>query len=233
MFADAPEHFCNAPENLNPDPDFTPGDWPVPDPFAVRTVYYQRLSEMVTEEGVSSADRLQTIGIGEVRCTILKNETAEVLGYFRNFFGSMRLGKQGPEQMSMIVDINSLDTGVPGRNHRILDFFFQSSKPEWGTALLSFDRFDLQGEKWAAWDDGLAHPIRAQGTIEMNGVKQPVAADLNVWRSQRTWIAESREPIQLQIMDFNFGERVYAMMKSCNHKSVSNKVQVKVKLYLK
>ena len=46
-------------------------------------------------------------------------------------------------------------------------------------------------------------------------------------------MVETREPVRLLLSDFEFGDRVYELMKACNHKSIGTAVEVKVSLYFK
>lgn len=233
VLAEAPEHFSNPTENINPDPNHVPGEWPFPDPFEATTIYQTKKKELSAAFSPDDAENLFLLGIGEISFTTLKNETATVTGYFRNYAGAVRMAKKGPETVEVLVDINSIDTGVPGRNNRILDLFFQSQKAEFGTAVLRFDRFYLRGKSRKKLEDGKVHPIEAAGVITLNGVTRPIAAALEIQKAKGAWVVKSPTPIELLISDFAFGNRVYELMKSCNHKSLGNRVKVSVELYFR
>ena len=227
------EHFHNDPKNIDPDPAYIPGDHALPEVFASRT-YYQAQKDKLAEGGsVLSIDRLFTIGSGEVTFAAIKNESAEVLGHFRNYFGTVDLKDGLPARMDMLIDINSLDTSVPGRNNRIMDLFFQSAKPEFGTAVIAFDRFDLNGKGLDLLQDGNEHGIGVSGHITLNGVDRPLTAQLTVQKKGLTWSAKTTEPIELLLTDFGFEERIPEFLKSCNHRSLGNRVAVTVHLYLR
>jgi hypothetical protein len=231
--AEVPEHFYNAPENINPDPNYTPGDWPLPEVFEAKTLYQAKKSELIETADLSDQDHLFTLGWGEIRFTNLKNETAPVMGYFRNYSGIATVGSAGPRNVTVLVDINSLDTGVPGRNNRILAIFFESVKPELGAAQIEFDQFDLDARSWSDLSEGAPQEIEAAGTISLNGSVQPISARLIIQKQGDTWSVKNAEPITLKISDFGFGDRVYDLVKSCNHNSLSNAVEVNVELYLR
>jgi len=224
-----PRHYYNAAENLNPDPAYIPGDFAQADKFAARNAYYQTKATLV--EGFTGAEAV-TLGTGEVTFKIAKNETASVLGYFREYLGVLTLGAAGPERMEMILNINSLETGVPGRNGRILDLFFESMKPELGTADVVFDQFEVPGV-WESWALGETRSVAASGNLTLDGVTRPVSARLSVIRQGTSWKVESEAPLMLNPSDFEFGNRIYDLMKSCNHKSIGNAVEIKVKLELR
>ena len=229
----APEHFYNDPANINTDPSYVPGDYPMEDTNDART-YYQIKKEDITK----SVDPLAgsaafTLDLGEISFKAIKNESAEVMGYFRNYFGVVQYTDKGFEKIRLIIDINSLDTAVPGRNNRILKLFFQSMKPELGTSEVVFDSFDGQGKSLAEFSDGQEHPLKAVGKVILNGTTQKISAILNVTKNNDAWKIETQEPISLLISDFNFGDRPYVLMKECNHKAIGNHVTVKSTLYFK
>ena len=228
-----PEHFYNPPENLNPDPSYTPGDYALPELHAARVIFQNVKEELTKQESLLDSNRLFTLNAGEITFTAVKNEKAEVLGYFRNFFGALTLAGGEPVRMDLVIDVNSLDTAVPGRNNRILDIFFQSAKPELGTARIVFDVFELGGLSFAALQDGSEHAISASGKIVLNQSEQPIRAALTVQKTGAVWSVTTAQPLDLSIADFNFGQRVYDLMKACNHKALGNTVKIKTQLYLK
>lgn len=231
--AEAPEHYYNPPENINPDSNYTPGDFPLADIAQSEMVYHAKKTELAAKQDVTNPKHVTTLGSGEITFSSIKNETKPVLGYFHDFWGLAVLGENGPESVELVIDVNSLDTGVPGRNHRILNLFFESMKPEWGTVVVNFSSFDLGGLGWADFTDGVTHSLSAAGTVILNGVTRPITVKLNAAVQNNTWVIESAEPLKLLISDFDFGERTLELMRSCNHASLGNAVEIKVKLYFK
>ena len=230
---EVPEHYYNDPANIHPDPDYTPGDFLLGDVYAAKTIYFLKkgvLAESLIEGGEGA---VSTLGLGEITFSSVKNESAEVLGYFRDYLAVVSMGKKGPDRLEMLIDINSLDTAVPGRNNRILKLFFHSIKGELGHAVVVFDQFDYGKSSFKSWREGKTNSIRASGSIMLNGVAREISATLDVTPKNRGWVVETREPIALLISDFQFGNRVYDLMKSCNHKSIGNTVGVRVQLYFK
>ena len=223
--AGAPAHYYNDPRNLNPDPNYRPGDYPMEDTNLARAMYTERKLELAHR--LDQGGYIATLGVGEIAFSSLKNESASVLGYFRNYFGIAKIGKQGVESVELVIDINSLDTAIPGRNNRILRLFFQSMKPEYGTAVISLKRFEPAGERKGA------RLVRASGEIRLNGVTKPLQARLAYHQENETWHVDTVAPIELKISDFNFGGRIYDLMKSCNHKSIANLVTVNAHLRLR
>ena len=230
-YAEAPEHYTNPPENINTTPNYIPGPWPMPDIFAAKTAYELNKQEwkedLVEEEGL-----LYTLGIGEIAYSSIKNETATVLGYFRNYTGFAKVEDGKLKRMQMMIDVNSMDTGVPGRNHRILEIFFESMNPEFGKASITFDKFKKM-KKLEKWKDGKVHEFKAFGSLTFHGTMRPIRADLKVQYLAGSWKVTTKKPIDIFISDYKLGEQALKLMKVCNHKSLGNKVEVKTELYFR
>jgi len=227
------EHYYNDPSNIHSDPDYTPGEFPLGDIYAAKTIYFLK-KEVLAESLMNGGEGVvSTLGVGEVSFSIAKNESAEVLGYFRDYLAVISMDKEGPERMEMLIDINSLDTAVPGRNNRILNFFFRSMESDLGNAVVVFDQFDLGKIRFKSWREGQTYSIRTSGSIVLNGVARNISATLDVTPKNRGWVVETQEPVQILISEFQFGNRVYDLLKSCNHKSLGNTVGVRVQLYFK
>jgi len=217
---DAPEHFLNSPENINSNPDYTPGDYPLPDINDAKTFYQSQKDELLSAADPTAGNTAFTLGAGELSFTSIKNETAKVLGYFRNYLGSIKTANNGWESIKLVVDINSLDTAVPGRNNRILDLFFQSMTPELGTAVVTFGSFDVA--EGVDISDGEEHDVVASGSISLNTISRNIQAKLSVQKSDQTWVVETAEPIEVMLSDFDYSDNAYTLMKECNHQWSQN-----------
>ena len=234
LHAEAPAHFKNPPENLNPDPAYVPGDYALAEMSASRTVYHAKKTELAGDLESGYSGVLTTLAAGEISFVSTKNETASVPGSFHDFFGVAKFNADGSFQdLRLLIDINSLDTGVPGRNNRLLNILFESMKPDFGTAEIHFDKLDSSGKKLSDAADGESIESQASGTITLHGTTREITAALFLKKQGTLWIVETREPVKLLISDFGFEERVYELMKACNHKSIGNSVGVNVKLYFK
>jgi len=230
--AQAPDHYYNPIENINPDPNYTPGNYPLEDTNVARSLFHIEKDELIASATEAGANSLVTLGMGEITFKSIKNETASVLGYFRNYFGVMTLGEGGAD-FKILIDVNSLDTGVPGRNNRILNLFFESMSPKLGFSSIHFDQIELGAENLEMLADGASHSVKASGIISLNGVSKSISANLIVQQQNGTWRVETAEPISLLISDFAFGDKAYTLMQSCNHKALGNLVMISVKLYFR
>lgn len=226
--AEAPEHYFNKKENLDPDPAYVPGDYPAPDTAAAKKAYEERAAKIA----VGGDKTLKVQEGGELTFGIAKNEQKRVFGYFRKYAGAVALGASGPEKVELVIDVNSIDTAVAGRDHRIMDILLQSMKPEYGTAVLVFDKFDMGGK---SWDDAVKEgaPIVASGSLTVNDKSNPVKTKLSVTQEGDVYTVETTDKVLIKLSDYGYGERPYALMKACNHVSMGNVVDLAVNVKLK
>jgi polyisoprenoid-binding protein YceI len=228
---DSATHFHNDPKYLHPDPAYVPGDYPLEEVGNARAVYYFRKSELAS--AVKEPNTVVTLDVGEITFTSVKDLIAPVQGYFRQFFGVMRLQNGVPASVDLVVDINSLDTAVPGRNNRILNVFFESMRPELGTAELKFTKLAYEKKELARHRDHTPAVVKATGTMTMNGVTRDITAIVRIGKEGNTWVVESVQPVTLLMSDYAFGSRVFELMKICNHRSIANAVTVDVQMYFR
>jgi polyisoprenoid-binding protein YceI len=228
---DSTTHFKNDPRYINPDPNYVPGDYPLAEVGNARAVYHFKKAELA--QAALEENTAVSLDVGEIKFTSIKDATIPVEGYFRSYFGVIRFERRTISSVEMVIDINSLDTAVPGRNNRILNVFFESMRPELGTAELRFTSIELENGSLSDLRDGASVTARASGTITMNDVARDLRANIRIGRQRNTWVVESAQPIMLLISDFGFGGRVAELMKVCNHRSVGNAVNVHVKLYFR
>ncbi len=226
------DYFYNPPEFVREDPNYTPGDYPLEDTNQARMAYYLQKDELADAFEKDPA-LLVSLDTGEITFTSVKNGSKPVQGYFKNYFATAKLGPTGIQSFKMIVDVNSLDTAVPGRNNRILDLLFQSMRPEFGTAVFNLENADPGVGPVDKLEPGKQYPMKAEGNLTLNGITKPVTVSLLIQKNQGVWKAETSESFVLKLSDFGFTERAYALMKACNHKSLKNEVEIRVKLYFK
>jgi hypothetical protein len=225
---DSTTHFLNSPQYVNPDPNYVPGDYPLAEVANARAVYHTLKQGL--ENAVHDEQSAVTVNAGEVAWTSIKDSTKPVLGYFRNYFGVLKWSKKGIENAEIVIDVNSLDSAVPGRNNRILNIFFESMKPEFGAAELKLTKFDLDEKGMRMLEAGTSQNVTATGTLSLNGVTNEASVLLKLSKKGRTWFVETVGPLTILITDHGFGGRVFALMKECNHRSLANAVRVSAKL---
>lgn len=234
LWADQPvEHFYNDPNYIEVDPNYTPGSFPLSDVNDARTYFYIKKAELVKPEDSLKWGRLFSLGLGKLTFTSLKNKTVPVLGYFRSYSAILDYDQNRLIRLQMVIDVNSLDTAVPGRNNRLLGIFFKSMTPSLGTAIVDLDQLDMKGESLQVFGDGKSRKVFARGSILLNEVVRPIEVELEVVKTEETWVVKMVEPLNLMISDFGFGDRVYELLRSCNHKSISNAVKINAELYFK
>lgn len=230
LTGDSLKSFANEPKFIHPDPNFNPGDFPLAEVGNARVTYYNKKYKWLKTLDANSS---VTVDIGEIFVTAMKNETNPVLGYFRSYFGILRTNEKGIASADILIDVNSYDSGVPGRNNRILNIFFESMKLENSAIEVKFNQFETDTKDLNELADGHYHIVKANGTLMMNGVTKNISASVSVKKDKNTWMAETVHPVVVLISDFAFGDKANALMKSCNHKSIGNAVKVDCKLFFR
>ena len=106
-WAQVPDHYFNDPKLINPDPNYTPGDYPLQDINDAKTFYQIAKEELITSGDALKGNLAFSLGLGEITYSSIKNETANVLGYFRNY--SAVLQKDGKELKKLTISIVSFE----------------------------------------------------------------------------------------------------------------------------
>ncbi|HWP81143.1 MAG TPA: YceI family protein [Bacteroidota bacterium] len=231
LVGDSTTYFQNDPKYIHPDTTYVPGDYPLAEVGNARAVYYTLRQEL--ERAVVDPTALVSLPSGEIAWTSFKDGGKSVLGYFRNYFGVVRLTSKGITEATLVIDVNSLDSAIPGRNNRILNFFFESMKPEFGTAELKLTQFRMKEGSLKQAEGGKEQAVEASGTLTLNGVTKEITTSLALVKQGKTWSITTRVPLTLLISDYAFGARVFTLMKECNHRSLGNLVKVNAKLFFR
>lgn len=227
--AGAPAHYFIKKEDINPDPKFVPGDYPMPDATAAKATF-KAAAMAVTKAAGAKAMVAQPKG--ELTFGIAKNEKKRVFGYFREYAAVVKTGANGPEQVDVVIDLNSLDTAVVGRDNRIKKLVFEAMKPELGFAKLTLNKLDMGAKTWAdAAKEEIT--ITGKGTLTANKVTKPIMAKMTVKKEGDAYTVEAADPILIKLSDFGYDSRIYALIKACNHKSIGNVVDLGFNLKLK
>jgi len=60
----------------------------------------------------------------------------------------------------------------------------------------------------------------------VNGTVRPLKTRLEIKKDGSALSVELVNPVKLSISDLGFGDRTYALLKACNHKSMGNVVDL-------
>ena len=227
---DAPEQFLNPPENINPDPNYVPGDYALPDLSGALSFFAtarKRLDEMEIQKG----DKLFRLKrAGEIRVTVTKNQTIPVLAYFHEFDGYI-LFRQGVfSETKLIISLNSWDTAVPGRDNRVRALLFESMLPEKAIATLHLTHIGSDLIELDKLKDQSPLTVEVSGVLAIGGIVKPVRPMIEIDWGHGKWKVKQAKPLEILISDFGFGEKALTLMKACNHKSISNKISIEWEL---
>ena len=230
---DAPEHFINPPENINPDPNYVPGDYALPDLTQALSFFAtarRRLDAMEIQKG----DKLFRLKkTGEIRVTVTKNQTIPVLAYFHDFDGYI-LFRQGVfSETKLIISLNSWDTAVPGRDNRVRALLFESMLPEKAIATLHLTHIGSDLIELDKLQDQSPLTVEVSGVLAIGGIVKPVRAMIEIDWGHGKWKVKQAKPLEILISDFGFGEKALTLMEACNHKSIANKISIEWELEFK
>lgn len=226
---DPPEHYVNKSKSFNSDPDYVPGDYPAPDTKASDENYTVMVDNLDPEGDILDVMREEG---DEITYTAIKNKTASVLGYFRTYDGYISFKEGKFNKAELLINVNSTDSGIPGRDNRIISLFFQSMKPELGTAVLILDKITDGNPYIAAVQNGAVHQIKTSGLFTFGAVTLSINAMLQVqWDPEKEILSvQTAEPVEILISDLKLDGNVPALMEECNHKSLGNLIKISCKL---
>lgn len=222
-----PEHFFNPPENINPDPAYVPGDYVLPD-MAQALAQFKAAQKQLAEIKASKGDRLFRTKKedGEVSVTVIKNEKAPVLAYFRDFDGYILFREEKFSEAKLIISVNSWDSAVPGRDNRVRAIFFESMNSKKALATLHLTRIGDGTMDFEKLKKDGPHKIEAGGVLILGGILRPVRPMLEIQWDGKGWNVKSAEPLHVLISDFKLDGNLLALMKQCNHKSIGNSISI-------
>ena len=229
-----PEHFYNPPENLNPDPAYLPGGFPMPDQTAALADYQAQKDKLMLQP-LQPGDELFGVGedVSELKMTAIKNETTPVLAYFRRFGGYLLFRGGAFSGAGLLVSLNAFDSGVPGRDGRVMTIFFRSFDPRFSSARIRLDELVEGPAALKELADGKAHEVGAKGTLTLNGVTKPIQPAIRVQWSENQWTVSSVSPLEILLSDFDLDDQAPALMKACNHKAIGNRIALEWNVVLK
>lgn len=230
---DAPERFVNPPENMDPDPNYIPGDYALPDLTQAQS-FFRTSRIRLDEMEIKKEDKLFRVKqAGEIRVTVTKNQTVPVLAYFREFDGYILFRNGVFSETKLIIYLNSWDTAVPGRDNRVRAILFESMLAEKAIAALHLTHIGSDLIELDKLKDQSPLTVQVSGVLAIGGVVKPVRPVIEIDWGRGKWKVKNAEPLEVLISDFDLGEKAMTLMKACNHKSIENKVLIEWELEFK
>lgn len=230
---DVPERFVNPPENIDPDPNYIPGDYALPDVTQALS-FFRTACRRLDEMEIKKEDKLFRVKkAGEIRVTVTKNQSVPVLAYFREFDGYILFRNGVFSETKLIISLNSWDTAVPGRDNRVRALLFESMLAEKAVATLHLTHIGSDSIELDKLKDQSPLTVQVSGVLAVGGIVKPVRAVIEIDWGRGKWKVKQAEPLEILISDFDLGEKALALMKACNHKSIENKVLVEWELEFK
>lgn len=162
---------------------------------------------------------------------VVKDESVPVKGALTFKSGQLNV-KSGAPNLVLEVDMKSWDSGLTARDNNVTTVFFnvlnEANSVARVEAIVPEDI--LAGFRAAGTLDNLKSTIN----ITFNGVTKSTEALLAVKPDEKGQIiVQTVKKITLKISDFALGDNLKKLMELCNHKSVSDEIEVGVYLTFK
>lgn len=162
---------------------------------------------------------------------VVKDESVPVKGALNFKSGQLNV-KSGAPNLVLEVDMKSWDSGLTARDNNVTQVFFNVLKESNTTTRVE-----------ATIPEDILAGFRAAGTLDnfkttlnitFNGVTKPTEVLLSAKPDDKGHIVvQTMKKITLKISDFALGDNLKKLMELCNHKSVSDEIEVGVYLALK
>lgn len=160
--------------------------------------------------------------------TTLKDGGIPVKGSLNIAQGSLDLSGKSSPALSLTIDLESFDSGLPLRNERVRQIFFNSDKKEFSTAVLTVDSFPADVVKKLRDEKGLTEVI-VDGNLDFHGKKQKLSVKLGVSVTPAGRLAvKSVTPVEVKISDWPLADNLKSLMQVCGHQKIDNVVTVDV-----
>lgn len=160
--------------------------------------------------------------------TAHKDEKVPVKGSLNFTTGGLDLAASAKLAASLTVDLESYDSGLPLRNGRVRQLFFNSDKPDFAKATLVIDAIGEEEVKKLRGDQKL-EKVPVTGTLTFHGESKSVKAVLDVgytWGGRLS--VKTATPIVFKISEWQLLDNLEAMMAACGHLKVDDVVTLDV-----
>ena len=158
-----------------------------------------------------------------------KDQTSPVLGKLSLSDGAVALSAS-PPSARLSIDVDSLDTGIPIRNERVRNLFFETSGVGWDTAELAIPSL---GPDLVATLKAKRHVEQATlaGSLKVHGktAKVTLVVDATYAEDGRLSVKTSA-PAEVHISDFGLNDNLRRLSSVCMHDSIDDLVKVEVSL---
>jgi hypothetical protein len=181
----------------------------------------------VVAPGDAPADLKQSY----VQLSIIKDKDVKnpVVGRMLLDDGAVALSSPTPSA-HLLVDIDTLDTGVPIRNERVRNIFFETSNVGWDTVDVTIPVLPaavvtaLQGQRHV-------EQAKLDATLKVHGRKVMTVLTVDAsYSDDGRLTVKTSTPAQVKISDFGLGDNLRRLSSICMHDSIDDVVNVEVLL---
>lgn len=154
------------------------------------------------------------------KLTIVTTKAKDIseIGIFKQLAGAI----DDNGKATLKIDLSSIDTNVPIRNQRMVQYLFEVNDYPTADLTVQFDPKTLSNLQPG---DKLAETI--QGELSLHGLKAPITADLNIVKlDDNSLFVSNQQPILVNAKTFNLVTGIEKLDSLVNHPGISNTVPV-------
>jgi hypothetical protein len=135
-----------------------------------------------------------------------------------------------PPSARLSIDLDSFDSGIPLRNERVRNIFFETSAIGWESAELGIP--SIPGDVVTALrTKRLASHATLGATLRVHGHASPVTLTVDAGYADdgRLWV-KTTSPAQVKISELGLTDNLHRLSAICMHDSIDDVVTVTVDL---
>lgn len=137
-------------------------------------------------------------------------------------FKAMRGGMSRDNQVAVMVDLNSVDTGIEIRDKRVRELFFDVVKFPKATVNVDISKAKIDSLKV-----GQSKAVKLDAVIDLHGIKRSMPVELQVTALEKNQILVfSNQPVIIDVQNFKLLDGVNKLREIAKLKSINAAVPV-------
>ena len=180
---------------------------------------------------VAPGDAQADLAHSQVQISVIKDKDTKspVVGRMMLTDGAVALSSPTPSAR-LSIDIDTIDTGVPIRNERVRNIFFETSGVGWDTIEVVIPAIPAAVVA-ALRDQRKVDQAKLDATLRVHGrtVMTVLTVDASYSEDGRLTVKTST-PAQIKISDFTLSDNLHRLSSICMHDSIDDLVLVEATL---
>jgi len=164
------------------------------------------------------------IGDSLLTMTAVKDGNIPVKGSLVLSQGRVQKTSAGDWQLVVGFDPKSFNTGLPLRDQRVRDIFFQVATPSFDA--IRFESTDIADAVVQSVKGGVEQALTVKGTLFFAGQQKEVSFQALLKLENGLISVTNQEPILISIAAWGLEPAKQALMLVCNHREIQDAVQV-------